>query len=500
MFVLSRKEMYKFDSYTINQVGIPGKQLMENAGRGCSERIKRRFLPARGNVAIFCGSGNNGGDGFVIARYLGEWKQKIVIFFTGDETKMSPETRENYQNCKKAGIRIIKLINISDWQEGSYDLNKYDLIVDAIFGVGLKGRLKGWLIDLIKVINASSTTVVAIDIASGINADTGMAINAVKADYTYTMANYKYGHLLGDGREFSGCTEIIDIGIPASIYDKFPPKAFLIQEEDVIYPVRNSLYHKSKYGRIGVIAGSEGFSGAAIMACRSALRAGGGLITLFHRKGMELIFETQLLEVMTYTIPENNGHIDFDQLFTKLQQMDVLLMGPGMNTDHYAYELLETVLGNWKKPTVLDADALNIISSDPKFYHLLEDRLILPHIGEFARLKQKTSEEIIADEISEVDEFVNQYNCYVLLKSATSLYADKENLIFDISGNDGLATGGSGDVLSGIITSFLGQKSSYKNAALAGSYLLGKTAEKLAEKRKPASIIPSDLIEHVFRY
>jgi len=498
MYILSREEMYEFDKYTIEKIGVPGKELMENAGKGCAEFIRDRILSTIGSkIAIFCGAGNNGGDGFVIARYLKIWKFSPVIFLLGSPQKMSTETLENYQDCLKLKIPVNQI------ESNDFCLKEFNLIVDAIFGVGLKGNVHGWRAEVIKKINEVEIPVVSVDIASGIDANTGQADIAVEADFTLTMANYKYGHFLGQGREKSGETLIIDIGIPKYVYEKFTPQATLVTSDNVIYPRRSRFSHKGDYGRVGIIAGSPGFSGAAIMACRSALRSGAGLITLLHPAGMEMIFETQLLEVMTYTLPENNEKTELIADFqNKLNTMDVLLIGPGIGTADKTKFLLEKILKTWHKPLVLDADALNILSWNRELLELIKNKpvLLTPHLGEFARLTEKTISEIQTDPLEHLSEFITKYNCNVLLKSFTTILADKSGFIFDISGNDGLSTGGSGDVLAGIIVSFLAQKLDIKNAAISASYLLGKTAETLAEIRKPASIIPSDVIENLFKY
>ncbi|MFC1898015.1 NAD(P)H-hydrate dehydratase [Candidatus Cloacimonadota bacterium] len=513
MYVLSREEMYAFDKYTIEQIGIPGKELMEKAGKGCAEFIRDQLLVysedvretlkessretveeetfSRFKIALFCGAGNNGGDGFVIARYLKEWNYEPFIFLLGTTDKMSPETLENYQSCQELEIEIVAIDNA----DIDYNLSEYDLIVDAIFGVGLKGIVKGWKAELIERINNSGTSIVAIDIASGVDANSGQAEVAVQADFTLTMANYKYGHFLGKGHEKCGEILVVDIGIPESAYDRFPPKGKLITSDDVVYPTRSRFSHKGDYGKIGIIAGSPGFSGAAVMAARSALRSGAGLITLFHPVGMDQIFESQLLEVMT--IP-----IEKDGFLNKLKNMDTLLIGPGIGTENKTVEMLSEILTIWEKPLVLDADALNIVSDNRELLEKIKNKSVIltPHIGEFARLFQKPISEIQADPLQALDEFIKEFKCCILLKSSTTILADEKNYIFDISGNDGLSTGGSGDVLAGIIVSFLGQKLDLKNAAISASYLLGETAERLAEIRKPASIIPSDIIDNLFKY
>ncbi len=505
MNILSRQEMYSMDKYTIENLGIPGKELMENAGRGCGEIINNEILSKKSKVVIFCGTGNNGGDGFVIARYLINWQHRVKIYLLGSPSNMSPETLENYQKCQNLDITIKQIDNAEDIEE----LSSFSLIIDAIFGVGLKGTVKGWRAEIIKKIDQYNIPKVAIDIASGVDAQNGAAEIAIGVDQTLTMAALKYGHFLGKGREKTGKTKVIDIGIPKIVFQKFPPKSQLSTKLNVTYPQRSPFSHKGDFGKIGIIAGSPGFSGAAIMASRAALRSGAGLITLFHPKGMENIFENQLLEVMTFAYAKSEFTSadpkkmkkKLPKFFAKLNKLDAILIGPGIGVNAQAKNLLEIILKIWEKPLVIDADGLNLLSRSKNMLGLVNSQVLLtPHIGEFARLQQKNIDRIEADPISNLGEFIEKFDCNVLLKSATTLFSDGEKIVFDISGNNGLATGGSGDVLAGIIISFIGQKLSVQTAAVSASYLLGKTAEKLTKIRKTASIIPSDIIENIFKY
>jgi len=508
MRILSRKEMYFYDKYTIETLGVPALELMENAGKGCAEFIQNELkinhvpdFSKNIRILIFCGSGNNGGDGFVIARYLHESGYQVELILTGVPEKMSRETRDNYQRCIELKIPLLQINNEQNWQDTQKDLNEYNIIVDAIFGVGFQGTLKWWRKELITEMNNSAALTIAIDIASGTDADTGLAEDSVKADYTLTMAAFKYGHFLGEGREKAGETLVVDIGIPDELFEKFPSTGYLVTTDNVVYPKRSLFSHKGSYGKIGIIAGSPGFSGAAVMAARSALRSGAGLIKLYHPAGMETIFETALIEVMSHPIPQiGDMKYDHSTFMSMIQDLDALLLGPGIGTSKATTDLVHFLLKNWIKPLVIDADGLNIIAADPQLLPFLKDRLITPHIGEFARLSGKEAKEIMNDPIGILKIFNEAYGCSILLKSATTLYFDEKEIGFDISGNDGLSTGGSGDVLAGIIISFLGQRLPMKDAALSASFLLGTAAEKLAEIRKPASIIPTDIIEELFKF
>ena len=493
MYLLSRQQMYDCDRYTIND-GIPGKELMENAGRGSAEYIRDNILSA-GEIIIFCGSGNNGGDGFVIARYLCSWDYKVTVILTGKTEKMTSETLENYQSCLDMNITMKTIGSYEDWQALQINITNFSLVIDAIFGIGFKGNLRGWIVQLIAEINDRSKLTVAIDIASGVDADNGAARSAIQADHTLTVAAIKYGSIMEAGKWHSGKITVIDIGIPQEVISGKRPKSVLIDAGSVILPERKGYYHKGNYGRIAIIAGSPGYSGAAVLSSRAALRSGAGLITLFHPQGMELIFETQLLEVMTRVIPEKS-----EELTRQLENFEAVLFGPGVGQSKEAETILEMLVKEWKKTLLIDADGLNLLSFRKDLLPRLMDRdvLLTPHIGEFSRLTRISTEDILLNPTEILMTFCQENRLKVLLKSSTSIFCDGEKLVFCTAGNDGLATGGSGDVLSGIIISFIGQGLSVSDAGTAASWVLGETAEKLASKRETRSIIPSDIIENLF--
>ena len=501
MYILSRKEMQFYDSLTINNFKMPGRILMENAGRGCSYFIETHFGDDLQKVIVFCGSGNNGGDGFVIARWLKNRGKQVVVIHVDKQEKLSEDSLANFKLLTKLQIPIFKIHNYDEWVNINMTLRNFDLIIDAIFGIGFRGKLEDWRKDLIAEINAVSTTKVSIDVASGIDINTGMAQNAIIADYTLTMEDYKFGHFIGQGRINSGIVHKIPIGIPFQIYQQYQPHAYLVNSRSIIYPKRKFHFYKKMYGKVGILAGSPGYTGAAIMAGRAALKSGSGLITLYHEKDMGNIFENQLIEIMTKELPELNDDWNVKQIVEMLDQNDVLLVGPGWGVNDRNKKLLEEILWTWKKPLVLDADALTIISEDERLLKKLAGKPIIltPHYGEFARLLHKTVEDLKADPVNYVIKFAKKYDVRILLKSISTIYTDGKQIKIDISGNDGLATGGSGDVLAGIIASFLAQSLSIDEAPISASYLLGKTAEKLAEEYHTSAINPSLIIDNLFK-
>lgn len=503
MYILSKETMYKCDNYTINTFGLPGRLLMENAGKGSYEFIHDKILhKEKSNIIVFCGHGNNGGDGFVIARYLKNNKHKVRIVLTGNPDKMSEETEANYKLCQTLGIPINIVTSFADYSDLNIKPEQFDLTIDAIFGVGFKGTARGMYKELILEINRNSHLIIAVDIASGVEADTGKAEIAIKADYTLTMAAFKYGHFLEKGREMSGETIVIDIGMPALVYKKFSPTARLVTAENLELPLRNPYSHKGDYGKIGIIAGSPGFTGAGIMATTAAVRSGSGLVTLFHPddENLKIIFESQLTEVMTAIIPQNIANDENWEAFKQnIADKDALLIGPGLGKSAEKANLLKKILTFWNKPMVIDADAVNILSQHREYLQYLKDKpfMLTPHIGEFARLHDKSIAETLSDPLQYLNNFAKEHGTNVLLKSATTIFSDGEYNLFDISGNDALSTGGSGDVLAGIIVSFLGQGLALSSAAISASCLMGKTAEKLSEQFGTASVIPTDIIKNL---
>ncbi|MDD2331519.1 MAG: NAD(P)H-hydrate dehydratase [Candidatus Cloacimonetes bacterium] len=502
-YVVSSRQMKKLDQKTIRECAMPSSLLMENAGRACTELLINEY-PAylTGQILVCCGPGNNGGDGAVIARWLAEYGYKVCILMPFTDPPATSEAKNNFALCKRAGVPIIKIGSVSSLPRAQEAIKESSLIIDALFGIGFHGEPKRLYSDLFRMIAVSDLPVVAIDIPSGLDADTGTCFEALKCDLCISIEAHKLGLFLGVGRYFWDRLALVKIGIPTDFF-KEELCAELITESNCLYPCRNPLAHKGDFGRVEIIAGSPGYTGAAVMACQAALRAGAGYVFLHHRPGLEKIFEIKLTEAMSFAIPTDSisNLPDTEAFLTRLNKASAILIGPGLGTDAYALKLLETVLKKCKTWLVLDADALNLMAKNPKLMtHLSKENiLITPHIGEFSRLSGCNTQTILVDTLSCLQSFIKKYGCRVLLKSSTSIYADENCMKINISGNDGLATGGSGDVLSGIITSFLAQEMEVSEAAISASYLMGRTAEQLARTRKAFSILPTDILDSLFK-
>jgi len=492
--IITSEQMKNLDKSTVNDLGIPSRVLMENAGKGCADLLLSYFDEELSlGTVILCGYGNNGGDGYVIARWLHYYGYPVSIIKVG-EGDSSPETIANRTLCEKLNIQYVKPDDDIIFQAG--------VIIDAVYGIGFKGTLKTEVAELISKVNESPALKIAIDMPSGVNADTGYAEQAFQANITLTMEALKYGHLLGKGKQFSGFTEVIPIGIPDMLsHDE--ETALLLDEDIVNLPDRSTFSHKGDFGRIAVFGGSPGFTGAAFMASTAALKAGAGLVTIFCHPLQTEIYDSKPYEVMVKTVPlRDNGKLDTKALSKELVKFDIILFGPGCGVSEYTNELLSFVAEVWAKPAVIDADGLNTLAQHHDiFKHLADKPIVLtPHWGEFCRLAEVTMEDMHRDCLSPFKNFVKKHKLKVLLKSDTSIYYDTDEMYFNITGNDGLATGGSGDILSGLIAGFLAQKMYPADAAGAAAYYLGLTADLLAEKQETLSITPTDILNNIFKF
>lgn len=498
--LLSADQMKKLDSRTINEFGMPARILMETAGKGCADLLWNQYPEfLQGSVCVICGAGNNGGDGAVIARWLWQYGARVFILRYGSG-KCSPETDANLQLCAKLGIQIDALEDIDP--KHLYLYTEYcSMVIDAVFGIGVSGELRADAIELIEAINELDAFVVSVDIPSGLNADTGYCETAVEADLTLAIESLKLGHLISDGRRYCGTLEVIPIGIPDQYYD-IMHTAWLMERSDFDPPERDPYAHKSNNGKVYVFGGIPGFTGASVLASQAALRAGAGYVYVLHRMEMIGIYAGKLTEALSMAILEDaSGDLpDLNFLGHLLADAAAVVIGPGLGQDDFALECLRYVMQNCEVPVVLDADALNLISQNRSLLKLLKrpNLLCTPHWGEFCRLAKLDKADLEQDCMKHLSAFVRKYKARVLLKSHTTIYHETGITRVNICGNDGLATGGSGDVLAGIIGAFLAQGHSPAQAAINASILLGITAENLAGKRATPSILPSDIIANLF--
>lgn len=490
--ILSPKQMQEIDRKTMDEFGIPSRVLMETAGARCADAIMQYYSDVSDySVLILCGTGNNGGDGYVIARHLSPFVKQLLIVSLG-KANMSQESLLNRELCQKMNIRFLEIGPDADALDA---LPSADLLVDCLFGIGFKGELPDFMQHALTSLCNKCRFKVAIDIPSGLNAQNGLG-GYYKADLTLAIENLKYGHLLNDGPCLCGDIKIIRIGIP--LYYKSPIKTYLQSHAEL--PKRPQNAHKGNFGRVFIFGGRPGYVGSARLSAKAALYSGAGLIHLFSRKDVIAHYTAFADEIMNFAIPEDTrGMPDEGALIESIAKADAIAIGPGMGVDEYARDLLRIVLDNAKCPVLADADAITLLAQNPKLLPLLSKgiKILSPHPLEFCRLADIDLDTLKRDPVQQISKLHSILGCDILLKGHCSLYACAEGIFFIHSGNDALATGGSGDVLSGIIASFIAQKSEPCKAAPSASFLMGKTAEYLCKTRRSFSITPTDIIEHL---
>ena len=505
MKLVTSELMRQIDREAIDKVGIPGADLMENAGQGIARGILTDIIQSTEplKIAVFCGKGNNGGDGFVIARHLLEAGLEVVIYWLGPANKLSPDAKLNYDRASKLDIEMVEVKSIGDLPE---ELTS-DLIVDAIFGTGFSGEPKGLVGEIIGYINSQPQSVIAVDMPSGLNADNGQHEGAVVvADYTYTLALPKYGLFVSPGRELAGWVKVIPIGIPDEVIDKFDIPNELITHQYVAdaLPYRKPDGHKGDFGKVFVLAGSTGLTGAAALAARSALRAGCGLAKVGSPKTVLPIIAGAVVEATGMPLPDvgKKGALalrGLGQVREAIKEHDAVIIGPGLGQHHETVELVRRLMVSIDKPAIVDADGVNALAGHADL--LLETKaptVLTPHQGEFKRLSGVSAPEDIHERIKVAREFSTKYKVILVLKGSPTIIADEDGGCWvNQTGNDGMATGGSGDVLSGLIGSFMAQGMEPLDAALCGVYAHGLAGDIAASELTERSVIAGDMVEYL---
>lgn len=499
--------MREMDARAIKDFGIPGVVLMENAGKGATEKILTYFPDVVGDdVLIVCGAGNNGGDGFVVARHLANFNCNVRCCLLSDPSKLSDDAKVNFKVVKNMGIEVFILTEeegLPNFLDMLYDAY---LVVDAIFGTGLKKEVAGVYLKAIEAINKSGTNVVSLDVPSGLDADTGNPLGiSVEADLTITFALPKVGLLIFPGADYAGELDVVDIGIPQSIYDEAKIDTFLIERWQIIdlFPPRYENSHKGDYGHLFVIAGSTGFTGAATMTCEASARVGAGLVTLGIPKSLNPILENKLLEVMTLPLAETeNGslaHEAFGAIEKACERKTAIAIGPGLGLEPSTQKLVRDVIEKIELPVVVDADGLNALASNVEILLKRKSATILtPHPGEMARLIGSDTQKVKSDRIKVAKEFAKRYGCYVVLKGARSIVAAPEgNIYINPTGNPGMATGGVGDLLTGMIGGFLAEGMNPLESSIAGVYIHGACGDEAALKYGERGMLARDILNEI---
>jgi len=503
MKLVTAEQMRMVDKEAIEGRGIPGPELMENAGRGIAEKIRDMILrdPKDKKIAIFCGKGNNGGDGFVIGRYLHQYGAAVTIYFPNPPDKLSSDAALNYNRATELNIDMVGIESIDQLPENI----EADFIVDAVFGTGFTGAPRGLLGEMIEYINDSDIFVIAVDCPSGLNVDSGQHEGAVvTAEYSFTLALPKIGMYHSPGRELSGYTEIIPIGIPGDVIESFDIKENLMTPEMIaaMLPARKPDGHKGDFGKLFILAGSTGLTGAAAMAAEASARSGLGLVTVGCPHSLNPILEIKLTEAMTYPLPDvgKRGALakrGLGEIRKKIAENDAVIIGPGIGRHFETSELIRRLAPSIHKPAIIDADGLNAFEKDRSAFEADHAGLVLtPHPGEFKRLIDGDIPDDLSGKFDLIREYARKYKAVIVYKGSPSVVVDIDGQLYlNPTGNDGMATGGTGDVLSGIIGSLLAQGVSPLESAVCGSFIHGLAGDLAASEYGQRSLIASDLIE-----
>lgn len=497
MEILNSSQMGQADSYTIKEIGIPSAVLMENAAISVADEIYAR-MPEAASAAVIAGAGNNGGDGFAVARLLINAGLAVDVYLACDEAKLKGDGLLNYNILKKYETPVF---NVSEEEIPSFE--DYDFVVDALFGTGLSRPLEGFYASLVQNINLTSNYVVAVDIPSGLSGDTYELIgDCVDADLTVTFARPKFPHVMYPARDLCGEVVVTDISIPDFAVDTAECNVFLLNEDTLPYtPEREPDSHKGHFGHAVIAGGSEGKSGAVFMASRACARCGAGLTTTAVPQGLINAAEIVNPEIMSIGLGEGTHFTSAgaEKLAEFLKDKSVLAIGPGIGTDDETKEFLKTVISTTDIPMIIDADGINLLGSMP--LDKLAGRCILtPHIGEFARLIGKETDRVLKERIELASNFASQNELILVLKSADTLVALPDGSVFvNITGSPALAKGGSGDCLTGLIASFTAQGYDLDEAACLGVYTLGRTAELMSEEINEKAVLTTDIIENIWK-
>ena len=511
MKVVTAAEMRQIDQDTIEGIGIPGIVLMETAGSAIVRAIEKHY-PTCKRIGVLAGKGNNGGDGIVIARQLAHIGYDVHLFLVSSSDSFTGEAAVNLQIAENLKLRIDEILTEAAQSVSLNHITRCELLVDAIFGTGLRGEVREPIATLINAINNLPIPILSVDLPSGLDADTGSPLGTcVQADRTVTIGLPKRGLLVHPGAEFAGKLEVVDIGFPEQVVDAQNIKVHWTTATTASewVPPRPLASHKGTYGRVLVIAGATGMTGAAALASKAALRAGAGLVTLATPKHLNPILEGLLPEVMTLPLPETDaGSLAVSGISTLLEFAEktksVLAIGPGLSQNPETVTLVHQLVRENQEQglglqMVIDADGLNALAQATERISLLGPNAVLtPHPGEMARLTHTSVPILEADRISTAQRFANKHGVTLVFKGAPTVTGTPNgNVWINSTGNPGMATGGMGDVLTGIIAGLMAQGVPNSNAAALGVYVHGLAGDLVSERLGTHGLIASDVLKAV---
>lgn len=481
-YIFTGKQMKTVDDFTIKNIGIPSIVLMERAALCVASLIMENELKSK-SVLVVCGIGNNGADGLAVCRMLHLNGYNTCICVLGDMEKATDEFKVQYKIVKNLGINITDHVTFAD------------VIVDAVFGVGLSREVTGSYKNAIEQMNQFRSRVYSVDIPSGIDADTGKVLGiAVKAQYTVTFGSHKVGTVLYPGADYCGIVKVADIGLAR---EGNPDNTIKYAEREDLYniPKRKNYSNKGTYGKVLIIAGSKDISGAAILSTLAAFKTGAGMVRVFTHENNRNIIGKLIPEAMINTY--DTEKFDMKSLEACIHWCNVIAVGPGIGTGELQTKIVETVL-EAKLPTVLDADGINTISRRNDIKNKLHKNVIMtPHLGEMSRFMAVPVEEIAGNLIKYANQANYQYGVSVVLKDARTVIVNQQGTYINLTGNSGMATAGSGDVLTGIIAALLGIGAGQENAAVLGPYVHGCAGDMAAQCLTKESMMAGDIVKKI---
>lgn len=497
MWIATAEHSRHIDRRATNEFGVPAKVLMERAGLAVFEAVKE-FLPDGGRITVFCGKGNNGGDGFVVARLAHDENFSVDCLVAAEEEDLSEDAAEQMRIARAQGINPV-FPNNARWARKAECLGCRDLIVDALLGTGAKCEVKGVVKEAIQMINRSGVPVVAVDVPSGVSCDTGEELGeSVWALRTVTFGMPKRFLFEGIGLEHSGCWSVSEIGIPTVLLNE-PTEARLLDADWVanLLPERFRASNKGDNGKVLIIAGSRNMRGAASLAAKAAVRSGAGLVTVAGIPDVCAAVAANVPEAILMVLPETDGVVSpeaADLILKNRSNYQSALFGPGMTQAQPVLEFLDRVWREWDRPCVIDADALNAASEGVKLPSA--ECVLTPHPGEMGRLLHTSIAEIQSDRFRTVAQAIEQLGRCVLLKGAYTIVGEPgQPMIVNRSGNPGMASAGMGDVLGGLIATLLAQDLPPYYAASCGAFWHGTSGDLCAEKIGPIGFGAGDVAD-----
>lgn len=507
MLLANSLQMRTIDEKAMDEIGMPGIVLMENAGKVVFDEIMK-MKSEFDRVIILCGPGNNGGDGFVIARHLHNVKIPVRVFIVGKSSHIEGDALSNLNILKKLSIQIDEIFDGGGFIKLEKSIRQGALVVDAIFGTGLTKNVHGIFGEVIDLVNEMADKILSVDIPSGIDADTGKIMGtAVEAHKTVALVIPKIGNIMYPGSDFNGELIVKGIGVPDLVIENTKIKYNIITDEVIerMIPHRKRNTNKGDYGKGNIIAGSTGLTGAAILACKAALKSGMGLLKLYIPESLNVIITTAVPETVTVPLVEVRkgviGINNFNKVIEESNKSDVLAIGPGCGLNAEVGELLKRIIFEVHKPLVIDADGLNALAKNVQWLeNKKSDVIITPHPGEMSRLCGKSVEEVNDHPIETALEFSREWGIITVLKGSRTVIATPTGEVYiNVNGNPGMATAGSGDVLTGVITSFIAQGFQALDAAVFGVYIHGMAGDIMAESRGEHGLLAGDIVEGITR-